>query len=105
MSLVTRDNNSGDSLKPSASDSTCNCLHWDIPHNCPDSPSKALTKSTSSEKAYHTVVKLERYRHFPVNPLDEIIVEDCYAFDIGKRTFPEVLTLVDDIKKCVELMK
>jgi len=68
-------------------------------------PSASDSKSTSSDEAYHTVIKIERYKELPVDPKDEILLEDSYAFTIGKHTFPEVLTLVDDIRACVELMK
>lgn len=76
---------------------------------CRKKPSASDEKGVSSDEAYHTVVLIRRFRTTYMEEVqameDESLYEDEYSFEIGKRTFPEVLTLVDDIKQCVELMK
>jgi hypothetical protein len=37
--------------------------------------------------------------------MEQYLMEDELCFEIGERTFPEVLSLADDIKACVTLMR
>ena len=70
-------------------------------------PSTSDSKGTSSKEAYVTIVTIQRFRKTPQDIRGSLLeyLEEEYSFQIGMRTFPEVLTLVDDIKTCMGLMK